>query len=99
MATAYPPLLKTTLQNLQTLILYAWPRLDFYSGEILKGLAVSWCEVQSVDVLDEDLKDAQESVKRTTHLLLSSLHHKLEKNKLERLVESEPKLQGLLSIA
>ena len=62
---AYPSLLVVAAKALQFVILNAWPRVQFWEGEILKGVTVCWVRVleDMENEADNENKKALEEVK------------------------------------
>lgn len=95
LATAYPPLLRTALKTLRTLISVAWPRVAYHKGVMLKGLTTLWCRLEEYEPLSEELAEVQKATKLTTHTLLSELGTDIDE--VKKLSEVNPRIETLLA--
>jgi len=93
--SASPPLIASSNKTLQAVILNGWPRIRFYKGEILKGLAVCWCRTADEPDMDQRL-DIRLGLQRTLALLLAAVaddHDAIEQ--IEKVLQSDPRLPSL----
>lgn len=99
LATAYPPLLKASLNAAQMIILNAWPRIAHHRGEILKGLTLCWCRLRVEETKSKELKDIQRDIERTTKLLTSVVRRIVDVvEEYQVLINSDSRLWELLTV-
>lgn len=83
---------------MQTVMLNDWPRIPFYSGEVLKGLAVCWCGI----LIESDQQEwgfLKELLKRTLEIFKAAVAE--EKNMIEDIdvvLRSDERLRELRGI-
>ena len=92
---AYPPLLKSAVETLQSVILSTWPRVSLHRLQIVKALAVCWVRIADLNNM-QDLKD--ELQKAANMLQTAVMATTAELAEEIRALESEDNtLKGLFS--
>ncbi|KZF23230.1 poly A polymerase C-terminal region-like protein [Xylona heveae TC161] len=96
-ATAYPPLLATTLSALENVITIDWPRMALHRGEILRGLTSCWCKLKEDEASDHTTlkQSTKNAVKLLTAAVKSDAQVELA-SEFKLLVESDERLSDLL---
>ena len=88
-------MLFSATKALQVVILNGWPRMVVYRGEVLKGLTFCWLKVgeeQSADV-----RELRREMRETVRMLKVAVGKEVDfENDCKMLVETEPRLRGLL---
>ena len=103
-ATAYPPLLQSALQAIETIIVTNWPRIAYHRGEILKGLVVCWCRTEEEEEEEEEnhsaeLEKVRAKLRECVKLLTAVLERDVDvKPEYRLLIESDNRLEQLLVI-
>ena len=81
------------------MIINAWPRIAYHRGEVLRGLTICWCRIQEEDSLSEELREVEESVRRTLRLLTNVLRRDVDVEEEYRiLIDGNDRLADLLVI-
>lgn len=96
-ATAYPPLLQTSLQAIQILVVIIWPRVKHHRLKLLEGLAICWLNIEDEAVQSECLHRIQANIKYTVKLVTSVLRvNSSVAADYRRLIDCDSRLQNLL---
>lgn len=92
--TASPPLLLSSVQALQAIILNTWPRMHVHKNEVLKCVTVPWIRMQEESVVGNEFESIKEECKVVVQMLRDALQ--LDREILE-LVEVDQRLDGLFA--
>ena len=96
-ATAYCPLIESSLHALQTVILNCWPRIGHYNREILQGIAVCWCRIVSEGAESPMPEHSFTQLVNTLKILKAALKdNKDELEEIQKILECDCRLVGLL---
>lgn len=92
--SATVPMLLSATNALQAVIRNAWPRMENYRGEALKGLCMCWIKIMELEEGVDELKNKlKETVKMPGLALGKEIAYETERKVL---VEADPRLSGLL---
>ena len=88
--------MESSLLAIRTVIANDWPRMNYYKGEILKGITVCWCRT----IEDSESRDLQE-FRRLLTTTLKALKVALKDNdddlaEVQEVLECDTRLRGLL---
>lgn len=98
LGTAYPPLLMTAVQTVQTILLYAWPRVPFHKADILESLFICWHKVDEERGRSRELETVRQRIEETVSLLAAiSKKNASFGDEMQAMVDADPKLQRLLT--
>ncbi|MCJ1396759.1 hypothetical protein MMC18_009651 [Xylographa bjoerkii] len=94
---AHPRLLLAAALALQAIILNNWPRISYYRGEVLKGLAICWCTINEDTRKSNDLDNVKIAVRQDIRLLRESVGTNIvELVDVDQLLRGDPQLSDLL---
>lgn len=98
LATAYPPLLDAAVQVFETVILNAWPRVDYHRGQILEGLLSCWCNIMNESICPSDaLGRVRFNIEKVVGLMTAYM--KVQRHIMadyDALIAADSSLEGLL---
>lgn len=98
-ATAYPALIQSCVEAMQTIIVADWPRIARYRGEILKGVTICWCRIVDEKAQSQELKAVQESIEQTVQLLTCATRWDVQMvEEYQILIDSDSRLRDLLLV-
>lgn len=96
-ATAYPPLLQTSLHAIQVLVVTIWPRVKYHRSRLLQGLAICWLSIEDEATQSECLNRIQANIKHTVKLVTSVLGVNSNlADDYRKLIDCDSRLQNLL---
>ena len=72
-ATAYFPLIQSSLYTLQAVIINDWPRIGYYRGEIFKGITMCWCRILNENSQSPESRYTQHQLVGTLKILQAAL--------------------------
>ena len=96
--TASPPLLLSSVQALQAIVLNTWPRMHVHKTEVLKCVTVPWIRMQEESVAGNEFERIKEECKVAMEMLRNALQE--ENDEFERevseLLKVDKRLTGLV---
>ncbi|KAH0565690.1 hypothetical protein GP486_000909 [Trichoglossum hirsutum] len=96
-ATAYPPLLITTIQTLQTIILTDWPRIAAHRAEVLRGLTFCWLKLMEDGPKVASFNELKQGLKDSLKLLKAAVQNEVDIDAdVKLLSQSDERLAELL---
>lgn len=97
--TASPPLLLSSVQALQAIILNTWPRMHVYKNEVLKCVTVPWIRMQEESVGGHEFERIKEECKVVVEMLRDALPEANGEFDIEvsELVKVDQRLDGLFA--
>lgn len=99
-ATAYSPLIEAAVQALEAIVVNVWPRVDYYRGDIFKGLITCWCKIGNEEERpSEDLLRVGRNIEKVVRLMTAFL--KTQRNIADEyhvLIATNSRLRALLTI-
>ncbi|KAI4727603.1 poly A polymerase C-terminal region-like protein [Aureobasidium sp. EXF-10728] len=95
--TASPPLLLSSVQALQAVVLNTWPRMHVHKTEVLKCVAVPWIRMQEENVAGDEFEKIREECRVLVHMLGDALQETVDEfdGEVRKLVEVDKRLKGL----
>jgi len=98
LGAAHPPLLMAAVKAIQACVLNAWPRMDVWRGEVLRGLAGAWLTLENED--SEDVGEVRRESAEILAMLVVAVKGKVNLEKdLQSLVEADGRLRELFDRA
>ncbi|KAL8738337.1 MAG: hypothetical protein Q9181_000847 [Wetmoreana brouardii] len=97
-ALAYPPLLVASLQTLRAVVVNAWPRVGFHTGEILEGLLMCWCRIADEEEPATGLEEIQASIKEIVRAVVQLLKDDEAEKELKMLNDCDARLEAIFTI-
>ena len=95
--TSHPPLLQAAAATLSAIILNCWPRMNFWKGEALRGIAACWIAIQDQEKLSMQLMEVQAALQQNVKMLRLALADKGDTvQEIDSLLLDDPRLSGLL---
>ncbi|KAI4721561.1 poly A polymerase C-terminal region-like protein [Aureobasidium sp. EXF-10727] len=95
--TASPPLLLSSIQALQAVVLNTWPRMHVHKSEVLKCVAVPWIRMQEENVAGDEFEKIREECRVLVQMLRDALQESVDgfDGEVRKLVEVDKRLAGL----
>ncbi|KAL9607056.1 MAG: hypothetical protein Q9167_007990 [Letrouitia subvulpina] len=98
LGTAYPPLLMAAVQTIQTILLYAWPRVPFHKADILESLVICWHKIDEEKGRTQQLEIVRQRIEETVGLLAAiSKKDASFGEEIQALADADSRLQQLLT--
>jgi len=96
-STAYPPILLSAVKTMQAVILNGWPRMVANRAEVLKGLTISWVQIQETEADSQGLGEVKKEMVTTVQMLRAVVKDDCDfEADCTALVEADERLFGLL---
>jgi tRNA nucleotidyltransferase (CCA-adding enzyme) len=101
LGAAYPPMLLTATNAMQSVILNGWPRIGRWRGEVLRGVTVAWIRIEEesgseeLEVVKVELKEVAGMLKAAVENQGSEVGHGTWETEVGELVAADERLKAL----
>lgn len=95
--TASPPLLLSSVQALQAIVLNTWPRMHVHKNEVLKCVTVPWIRMQEENVAGNEFESIKEECKVVVQMLRDAIQENVDEfdGEVLELMKVDKRLEGL----